>query len=352
MDSLVGAIPRVERQQTHYEFLWNVKPPAAMIGLNHAARVAMHDQQFFPNETDIVLTSTISDSKLATYSFEDELRIIHEIEPDWIIPFDFPVYGDMDSETRTEHVRQVSNGARDLQYILNVTDDSEIETIANIKQVPRHLIEPELEATVIPLIKGVTKPERKICTSTAEEMNAPIYAKYGTQYMTVGGNGSYPQLCRDLAKIQEESNNHPLLVIGLLSPNGKFSLEGVPDNITAAAGTNQWLKHVEPKSSTPAEMRDKFDSFYSSVSETLTVTNPYDVNDIETQNEHPDFKTSRGKAVNKALNPSLSGAAGKEEYGFGQRKRSDDAMSASEAGKKGVQIQNQKKTKLSDYQDS
>lgn len=335
MDSLVGAIPRVERQQTHYDFLWNVKPPAAMIGIDHASRVAMHDQEFFPDETDVVLTSTISDSKLATYSFEDELRIIHEIKPDWIIPFDFPVYGDMDTETRKEHVRQVSNGARDLQYILNVADEGEIETISNIKSIPKHLIKPTLDATVIPLVKGVTEPERQICISTGDEMNAPIYAKYGTQYMTVGGNGSYPQLCRDLNKIQTESNNHPLLVIGLLSPSGKFSLEGVPENITAAAGTNQWLKHVEPKKSTGEEMRKNFEQFYNSVSDTLNTSIKYQSENIEIT-DYPEFHTNRGKAVSDALNPSLSGAAGEEKYGFGQRKRSDDAMSPVEAGKKGA----------------
>jgi hypothetical protein len=334
---LTGAIPRIERQQSHHEFLWAVRPPIVMVGITHAARIAMHDDTFFPPETHVVITSTISDSELSTYTFEDELRIIREINPKWVIPFDFPVYGDMDADRRMRHVEQVANGIQDMQYILGDLTSQEIERVAEIKDLPKELVAPQQDTTVIPLIKGVVPNERRKIINTGESMNAPVYAKYGAQYMTVGGNGSHPELCRDLESIQSETNNHPVLVIGLLSPSGRYSLESVPDNVTAAAGMNQWIKQINPKSNSASEMREAFESLYNGVSDTLNADVTYYA-DIAggTSDEPPsELTTKRGIAVGDDLSASISGAAGDEEYGFGQRKRSENAMTAVEAGRKG-----------------
>jgi len=335
--NLIGAIPRIERQQSHHEFLWAVRPPTVMIGITHAARIAMHDGSFFPPETSVVLTSTISDSDLSTYTFEDELRIIREINPEWVIPFDFPVYGDMNAERRMRHVKQVANGAQDMQYILGELSDEEINRVTEIKDIERELVEPTQDTTVIPLIKGVVPNERQKIINTGETINAPIYAKYGAQYMTVGGNGSHPELCKDLKSIQRESNDHPTMVIGLLSPEGRYSLESVPSNIVAAAGMNQWIKRVQPKSNTAKEMREAFEELYNGVSDTLNVDTTYyaDIAGGTQDNPPEELITKRGIAVGDDLSASISGAAGDEDYGFGQRKRSEDAKAAVEAGLKG-----------------
>lgn len=334
---LIGAIPRIERQQSHHEFLWAVRPPTVMIGIKHAARIAMHEETFFPPETSVILTSTISDSELSTYTFEDELKIIRHIEPEWVIPFDFPVYGDMDAERRMRHVQQVANGAQDMQYILGELSEEEIDRVAEIKDINRELVAPTQDTTVVPLIKGVVPNERLRIINTGDEINAPIYAKYGAQYMTVGGNGSHPELCKDLKAIQKESNNHPMLVVGLLSPNGRYSLEKVPSNIVAAAGMNQWIKRVKPKSNSGKEMREAFQTLYNEVSDTLDVDTTYyaDIAGGTSDDPPEEFTAKRGIAVGEDLSASVSGAAGDEDYGFGQRKRSEDAMTAVEAGRKG-----------------
>jgi len=333
---LAGAIPRVERQESHHRFLWAVRPPVAMIGLVHAARVAMHDEPFFPPETDVVLTSTIRDAKLAEYSFEDELRIIRAIKPRWVLPFDFPVYGDMNAEKRESYVRQVAAGAIDMQRIVNELPDEEITRICDVKDLPRELVEPVQNTTVIPMLKGTTPHERNIMFQVANELDAPIVSKYGVQYMTVGGNGNHPQLCRDLETIAEETNEFPTMVIGLLSPSGKYSLEGVPDNVVAAAGTNQWVKRVQPKSSSPKEMREAFETFYNNVSETLGVEAKYYASIAAGTPDKPanaSFTKTPGNAVGNNLQPSIAGAAKDGEYGFGQRKRPPDAMGPAAAGR-------------------
>lgn len=308
-----------------------------MVDLVHAGRIAMHDDQFFPPETDVIITSTITDRKLATYTFEDELRIIHALQPKWVLPFDFPVYGDMNPEKRMEHTQQVAAGAEDMQYVLSDLPDDEINRVCEIKDLPRELVERVQNTSVIPLLKGTTPEERAVVTDTATRMNAPLVAKYGVQYMTVGSNGSYPELCRDLEAIHDETDGYPTLIIGLLSPSGRYSLEGVPDSVVAAAGTNQWLKHVEPKQNSPAEMRDAFEEFYNSVADTLDVNARYHASIAAGRSDNPpiELQKSPGNSVGDDLSPSISGAAGSNEYGFGQRKRPDDAMDAVTAGRKG-----------------
>ncbi len=308
-----------------------------MVDLIHAARIAMHDDEFFPPETDVILTSTISDATLAQYTFEDELRIIRAIKPRWVLPFDFPVYGDMDPGRRETHLAQIAGGARDMQHILGPLPDDEIQRVCEVKDLPRELVEPVQNTTVIPLVKGTTPDERGIVYTAADDLSAPLIAKYGVQYMTVGGNGSYPALCEDLATINAETTGHPTLIIGLLSPSGRYSLEGVPENVVAAAGTNQWLKHVEPTSNSPSEMQEAFEAFYNAVADTLNVDVRYHSSIAAGTPDKPptELQKSPGNAVGADLSPSISGAAGDSDYGFGQRKRPDYAADAATAGRKG-----------------
>lgn len=309
-----------------------------MVGLVHAARIAMHDADFFPPETDVILTSTISDSKLADYSFGDELRICHALEPEWVLPFDFPVYGDMDSDDRETHTKQAAVGARDMAYILAGLSDEEVQRVCEIRNVPRELVvEPQPSTTVLPLIKGTTRDERAISLNEADNYSPPVIAKYGAQYMTVGGSGSYPALVSTLDSLADQTGGQPTMVIGLLSPSGQFSLEGVPDNIVAAAGTNQWVKRVQPRSSTPSQMRTAFETLANGVASALGVDQSYypEIAAATADTPPTPFQSAPGSAVGDDLAPTYSGAAGNGEYGFGKRKRPDDAMSAAVAGRKG-----------------
>lgn len=306
-----------------------------MVDLIHAARVAMHEDEFFPPQTSAIVTSTISDRKLAQYTFEDELRILRALEPEFAIPFDFPVYGDMPDDQRETHVQQVAAGVTDMAYIMSELPADEVDRVCDVKDLPRELVEPVQDTTILPLTKGTTPDERGIMVDTAERVSAPVLTKYGVQYMT-GSAGNYPKLREVLEHIDAESDSYPMLVIGLLSPSGMFSLEGLPDNVVAAAGLNQWVKHVKPASNSPDEMREAFEEFYNEVADTLDSPVHYDAVEVATIASPPPepLEKTPGNAVDQDLTPSVSGAA-EGGYGFGQRKRADDAMGAVAAGRKG-----------------
>lgn len=308
-----------------------------MVGLTHAARIAMHDGVFFPSETTVILTSTISDAQLVQYTFADELRITRALTPDYVLPFDFPVYGDMDPDHRREHVEQVAAGTADMHRILGTTPPDEVERICSEKNLPRSLVEPVQSTTVIPLIKGTTPTERRVILDTADQLDAPAIAKYGVQYMTVGSNGSYPELQTDLEHINDESNEYPTLVVGLLSPDGRYSLDGLPDNVVAGAGTNQWVQRVAPTEHTAREMRDAFADLYNTASDSLNLTTQYHPGiAAATADTPPDpLEKTPGHAVGDDLSPSIAGTATDNEYGFGQRKRPEDALDAAESGRVG-----------------
>lgn len=335
-----GPIPRVERQDSHYKFLWTTRPPYAMVDLIHARRIVAYDDEFFPPETEVILTSTISDEKLASISFIDELRIIHSLQPDFVIPFDFPVYEGMSQKERKESIMEIVSGTIDISNCLNAN------TITDLPQELQTFLEDNLtkpsdfivglpDATVLPLIKGYNTLERSIMVDCATQINAPCLVKYGVQYMTVGEAGNYPALVTSLEEIANESQDYPVLVIGLQSPSGMFSLEGVPNNVVAAAGTNQWTKHVSPSSSSHEQMKTQYTAFSNDVCETLGIDDPYHAPKSDTSMVDG-LEKNPGKAVTDTLDLGDAGAAGDEDYGFGQRKRPRDAADALTAGLQGA----------------
>lgn len=337
MISPSGAIPRVERQQTHYEFLWGVRPPYAMVDLTHGARIAAVDQRFFPPETDIILTSTISDEDLARYTFIDELRIVRNLDPDYYLPFDFPVYGDMDPEKRTEFIEQVATGTRDMDYLLGDIPMETVESIAKDLNVDVSLIEKSQDTEIIPLIKGTTAEERNTMLEVATDIDAPCIAKYGVQYMTVSGSGNYPALNETLHAIHQESDGYPLLVIGLLSPTGRYSLEHVPDNVIGGAGLNQWKKRINVQNDSVHEYRQSYIQLNNEVCDVLNIETEYvgDESNVPNYSVPAQFENNQGYGIDDELSITITGAADEGGYGFGQRKRPPDSLSASEAGLRG-----------------
>jgi len=331
-----GAIPRIERQQAHYEFLWAVRPPAAMTNLIHARRMLMHDEtarDFFPPETDVLVTSTIPDDDLREFSFEDELRLVREFAPDHYLPFDFPVYGDMDADTRMEHVRQVAAGTLDMNQIFSRFSAAQASRVANDLSLPRDLVTGEADTGILPLIKGTSRSERAVMERTARDVGAPLMAKYATQYMTVPGSGNYPALQDDLEAIDEETASYPMLVVGLLSPSGRYSLEGLPDNVVAAAGGSQWRTRVSPGSNSPEGMRDAYHELASEVADALDVPLRYDPEAAAQSKDTPPetLETSPGNAATLGDGPAVAGCAGDTAYSWGGRLRPDDALGPVEA---------------------
>ena len=303
-----------------------------MTNLTHARRMLMHDEpadEFFPPETTVFLTSTISDDELMDYSFADEVRTVAAFAPDYCLPFDFPVYGDMDEETRMEHIRQVGGGTLDIARLFGTDDETGVERLADEVGVEPATAAAAREADteIVPLIKGTTPAERNVMERVAEEIDASMIAKYGTQYMTVGGSGNYPELRRVLKAIGDETDDHPLILVGLLSPTGKYSLEGLPDNVIGAAGLNQWRKPVDPANNSPSAMREAYATLDREVADALGRAIPYAADEASATEDSPPsaFKRDHTSAVSEdggEFGAEIAGAVETPEvYGFGGRKR-------------------------------
>lgn len=308
--AVTGAIPRVERQQSHHEFLWAVRPPLAMVDLVHGARIAASDDPFFPPETHPILTTTIADSTLSRYTFTDELQILAALQPTYVIPCDLPIYGDMSPSTRRENLQRIRQGTRRLHHLSTSTPQSpptqQYTPPADTTAVDADIQNALSTVTVLPLVKGRNPLERDILLELTHTVSPPCLCKYGVQYITAGGPDNYPTLVTHLEQIATESDNYPLLVIGVSSPSGMFSLEGLPSSVTAAAGLNQWVTRVSPNTASPAEMRDSFTTFSTAVAETLSVSPQYDPAHARTTPDTPPQPLTRnpGSSLPDFLSPT------------------------------------------------
>jgi len=244
LPALQGAIPRVEFQQAHRDFLEGVRPPAALLSIVHGRRLLRAGyrlEEWFPAETSVITTTTVADSKLARLSPNAEWGLVRCLEPAYHIPADFPVYGDMTPEIRTARTDAVATGTRVMADALRGTP-----------------------TTVLPLIKGSTPRERARCYEVVRQLEPPAVVEYATQYFSTPGNGQFPALRDSLTAITAETEGHvPILTLGFQSPTGKYSLRALPDEIPvrAASGLHRWLSRVSPRSNTPTEMRAAYASF-------------------------------------------------------------------------------------------
>lgn len=253
---IVGAVPRIEKQYAHRNFLEAVAPAAALINIVHVRRLlkAGHTaDSWFPDPMTVLTTTTVADNRLARIDWTQELAFIKAFEPDYHLPTDYPVYGDWDPERRVENTKRCAKGT--LYAAEELADSS---------------------TSVIPLIKGTNPAERYICESVAADLDADIVAKYGAQYYTVPGSGQFPALRDDVAAIADEiRDDQQIFVIGSMSPSGKFGVQKFPAEVCAVAGS-RWYETVEPRSASPIEMQDRWTSFQTEVLDALAPESPTD----------------------------------------------------------------------------
>jgi len=251
---VVGAVPRIEKQYAHQDFLEAVRPTAALINIIHVRRLlkAGHTAaSWFPEETTVLTTTTVADNRLARINWSQELAFIKAFEPDYHLPTDYPVYGDMDPERRVENTKRCAKG-----------------TLYAAEQLA------DTPTSVVPLIKGTNGGERYICEAVATDLEADLVAKYGSQYFTVPGSGQFPALRDDVQAIADEIGDHQrIFVIGAMSPSGKFGVQKLPEKVCAVAGS-RWYKSVDPRSADEPAMRASWQSLQADVSDALDVTHP------------------------------------------------------------------------------
>lgn len=252
---ITGAVPRIEHQQAHREFLRAAQPSTVMVNMVHVRRILKNGHtaaSYFPPNTEVISTTTLADNQLSKFQPSQELAMVEAFGPDYHIPTDFPVYGEWDEDRRLENTGNVAAG-----------------TLWMDKRLPDSV-------TTLPLIKGLHPEEMQMCLSVAGEIDAPMGVKYGVQYFTVGGNGQLPALASDLASISTYADDLlgedlPMLVVGPMTTGNRHGIEKYPENVWAAAGLNAWRKRVEPRSSTRSEMAAAYESLAENVADALDV---------------------------------------------------------------------------------
>jgi hypothetical protein len=245
---LNGAVALVERQRAHECFIEKAEPSAILLKLK-AVRALRNSGEtastWTPSSTTVITTSTVQDSELQNWTWEQERDYISAFEPDYHIPTDYPVYNTHSDEERMERIRSCANGTKWMASKLRNT-----------------------KTDIIPLIKGHREREREIAFATAQEIDADLVTFYGTQYMT-GGNGANLTTLVDVAS--EIATNTPesinLFLIGLLSAT---YLRRLPDDVVAAAGLNQWRDAVTRPTTAPADdVKSDYESFATEIDNAL-----------------------------------------------------------------------------------
>jgi len=185
-----------------------------------------------------IVTTTVSDDNLTGLSLDDELRILAEFEPDFYLPADAPTYTLDEPEERIASIQQSMTGTR---WLAEQIDQQGIGT------------------QLIPLIKGVTPPERAIYYEMVETIDAMQCGFYASQYFGGRAGVQKDQLVCDLDRIDGEldaaGRDHELLVVGVLAPQ---TLKRLPDRVTAAAGLQAWRSEVSPRAQSEAVIRERY----------------------------------------------------------------------------------------------
>lgn len=249
MVALSGAIPRVEVQWSHAEFVTAVEPEYVMLSIIHARRLLKRGEtadSYFPDRTRVITTTTVADDHLDRLSWKDEYEIVEAFAPAAHVPADYAVYGNDSDDDRREHARRCATGT------LWMAD---------------RLAETDIE--LLPLIKGATESERAFGYRACEDLGTDIAAVYAAQYFTTGGGGGRAALIRDLEAIERETDGRlDTVVIGLLSPN---YLAHLPENAVAAAGQRAWREPVAPRKQDAATMREVFRALSAEVADALGI---------------------------------------------------------------------------------
>lgn len=284
-----GAVALVEPGYGHKEFVHKAKPRYALMKYHHANRLLKAGEtadSWFPDETQVITTTNIIDSRNVTIPLEHnghrrgEIDIVREFGPDYHIPADRSDYIDFPDDLRYEKVKECMMGTL---------------TIAN------HIADDNLDTQVIPFLKTATPKERRLCYRTIEQLGLDYAAVYCNQYFNDGNGIEIDTLLSDLELLATESasefgdDDSPLrlLTISCLSPN---VLSEAPNAVVAGSGQmvgtdRGWRESITPTKQTESTVKSIYADVEQGVSDALNVDvdlNRYGVEtDQEPSVDHP-----------------------------------------------------------------
>ncbi len=240
---LTGVIPRVEAKQEHLDLVSRANSiEAMMLDYPYARRLDQNGVNLTDIEANVVLTSTIPDGKLEEWFPDRELAFAERVGADAIIPCDRPVYS---CDARSQRVETIQTYVADLREV-----------------VPRFR---EIGTEIVPLLKGETEYERRLCYEAFAELGLTRVAYYCVQYFSYGFR--YKALLERIHRIAREFEPENMMLIGFQSEN---LVSDFPPCVTAAAG-QRWLRKFNPRNVSIEEAVRQYDAWSQQVESSLAI---------------------------------------------------------------------------------
>ncbi len=218
-----GLIRRIQAQQAHEEFMTAFpSEDTVMMKITDVEALLRHRGEvrttYFPAEFSVITSGVIHDDDLEELRWSRERNAVQAFGPDFHIPTDYPVYGDMEKSDRVANIKKMMDGTRWMHDKLRPTP-----------------------IQILPLVKGFTPEERAICYDTLRDLDLPYCAYYGAQYFGGKMGNGINKLNEDVREVVNELGVDGLLLIGLQAKDG---LARMPPEVVAAAG-QRWIRKAE-----------------------------------------------------------------------------------------------------------
>lgn len=212
-------IPRLESKPTQVSLVQSAHSvKSVMVDCHRVSRFLDRELDADTLDPVIILTTTIPDKELEKWFTDRQKQAALDIGAEAIIPNDQPVYREDPRSYRIETIHH---------YVEELS-----------KAIPwyrNHGID------VIPLVKGETPYERRLCYQLFDDFGVSRVAYYCVQYFTYGYR--FSELLIRIQEITVEYDPEEIMLIGLQSEN---LIPQLPPNVTTVAG-QRWLRRIELK---------------------------------------------------------------------------------------------------------
>lgn len=231
-DAPTGLVLLIEPQAAHDRFRAD-HPHRLTVLLRITDVTTLVDQDatadsYFGERTTVITTTTVNDRYLTDLDWVDERDLVQQFQPDFHVPCDYPVYKEDNPELREKHVLNCLEGTIWMAGQLHGTT-----------------------TRVIPLLKGETPEERRLCYQVFNHLGTRYCVFYGTQYFT-GGLG-FARLREDLLTVVAEAPHLHIMLVGLQAAD---RLEQLPPQVVAAAG-QRWIREIQLRDVSAEEAQDR-----------------------------------------------------------------------------------------------
>ena len=239
---LSGPIPRIEAKDEHLNLVSKAQTvEAVMLDYPHARRLDQNGIDLENIDAKLILASTIPDETLEEWFPDRELAFAKRVGADAIVPCDRPVYN---RDARAQRIETIQTYVADLRDIVPHFRDAGIE--------------------VVPLVKGETEYERRLCYDAFDELGCTRVAYYCVQYFSYGFR--YNELLERVQQISFEYEPENMILIGLQSEN---LVSDFPPCVTGAAG-QRWLRNCNPRDVSVVEAAHQYDEWSRQVTAALS----------------------------------------------------------------------------------